>query len=80
MNLSTKWPKHVTQIKETRDTYTVLARKPEWKSRLLGKDSLRMENNIKTDFKETLYVEGQLDYSGSVLRLVVGSDKGSSFP
>jgi hypothetical protein len=27
-------------------------RKPEWKSRLFGRDSHRMENNIKIDFKE----------------------------
>jgi hypothetical protein len=44
-------------------------RKPERKSRLLGIDSLRIQNNIKINFKETVYEEGQLAYSGSVYRL-----------
>jgi hypothetical protein len=44
-----------------RETYTILVRKPECKSGLLGKDSPGMQNNIKIDFKETVYGEGQLD-------------------
>jgi hypothetical protein len=44
---------------------------------LLGIDSLRMKNNIKINFKETVYGKGQLDYSGSVYRPVVSSDNGN---
>ncbi|KAJ4435418.1 hypothetical protein ANN_18033 [Periplaneta americana] len=49
-----KWAEHVARIRESRDAYRVLVRRPEGK-RPLGRPRRRWEDNIEMDLREVGY-------------------------